>query len=478
MTPVRLPDPWSLFEAALWPLQQAQVHCSVLLAPQLSAEALAQLRDARLRRLLEHARTHSRLHARRLPSLPTCAPIDLHSLPVMSRAELMADFEAGLCDTDLDAGRVETWLRQPDRVGELIDGRWQVWESSGTHGQPGWFVQDRAALCVYDALESLRSAGAGALSTLATGGRMALLVATGGHFASIASFERLRRTQPWLAAVLRAFSILDPLPALVHSLNSWQPQVLATYPTAAELLAEQARAGRLQLPLRELWCGGETLRPAVRKRLEQAFGCRVRNSYGASEFFCIASECAAGGLHLNADWLILEPVDAEHRPVPLGAWPHTTLLTNLANHVQPLIRYALGDRVRFTGEPCRCGNRLPLIEVQGREDDTLQLLDRKGTAQSLLPLALSTVIEDEAGLFDYQLLQTGPQSLRLQLHTSDRPALLRARSALKQWLRARELGQVRVEGRLGCAPLLGRSGKLQRVLRLESCRLDRPDNEP
>ena len=41
MTPVRLPDPWSLFEAALWPLQQAQVHCAALLAPQLSAEAIA-----------------------------------------------------------------------------------------------------------------------------------------------------------------------------------------------------------------------------------------------------------------------------------------------------------------------------------------------------------------------------------------------------------------------------------------------------
>lgn len=478
MTPVRLPDPWSLFDAALWPLQQTQVHCAALLAPQLSAEALTQLRDARLRRLLDHARQHSRLHARRLPSLPAFSPIDLQSLPVLSRAELMADFEAGLCGSDLDAGRVETWLRQPDRVGELIDGRWQVWESSGTHGQPGWFVQDRAALCVYDALESLRGAGAGAWNTLAAGGRMALLVATGGHFASIAAFERLRRAQPWLAPQLRAFSILRPLSALVQALNDWRPQVLATYPTAAELLAEQARAGRLQVTLRALWCGGETLRPAVRERIEQAFGCRVRNSYGASEFFCLASECAAGGLHLNADWVILEPVDAEHRPVPVGDWPHTTLLTNLANHVQPLIRYALGDRVRITGEPCSCGNRLPLIEVQGREDDTLQLLDRKGATQGLLPLALSTVIEDEAGLFDYQLVQTGPQHLRLQLHTSDGQALRRARSALRQWLSARGLGQVRVEGRLGCAPLLGRSGKLQRVLRLEPCRVDGPAKEP
>ena len=41
-------------------------------------------------------------------------------------------------------------------------------------------------------------------------------------------------------------------------------------------------------------------------------------------------------------------------------------------------------------------------------------------------------LDSVRGRPDYQLLQTGPQSLRLQLHTSDRPALLRARSALSQ----------------------------------------------
>jgi len=42
--------------------------------------------------------------------------------------------------------------RQATRIGEPYLGRYVVWESSGTGGQPGVFVQNGAAMAVYDAL--------------------------------------------------------------------------------------------------------------------------------------------------------------------------------------------------------------------------------------------------------------------------------------------------------------------------------------
>ena len=44
----------------------------------------------------------------------------------------------------------------------------------------------------------------------------------------------------------------------------------------------------------------------------------------------IAFGCREGWLHVNADWVMLEPVDANYRPTPLGQISHTVLLTNLA----------------------------------------------------------------------------------------------------------------------------------------------------
>ncbi|HYN65210.1 MAG TPA: hypothetical protein VES36_11460 [Candidatus Limnocylindrales bacterium] len=91
----------------------------------------------------------------------------------------------------------------------------------------------------------------------------------------------------------------------------------------------------------------------------------------------------------------------------------TTLLTNLANHLQPLIRYDLGDCLTLHSKGCACGSHLPVIEVQGRSDDTLRLGRPGAQAVRVLALALSTVLEDDAGLFDFQLVQQGPCELLL-----------------------------------------------------------------
>ena len=53
-----------------------------------------------------------------------------------------------------------------------------------------------------------------------------------------------------------------------------------------------------------------------------------------------------------------------------------------------------------------------MIEVQGRSDDTLRLQGRPGHGTvDVLPLALSTVLEEQAGLYDFQLVQQGPRDL-------------------------------------------------------------------
>ena len=61
----------------------------------------------------------------------------------------------------------------------------------------------------------------------------------------------------------------------------------------------------------------------------------------------------------------------------------------------PLARNrSVGKRVEFRGR------HLPVIDVQGRCDVTLSFGCEPGCIISVLPLALSTVLESEAGLFD------------------------------------------------------------------------------
>jgi phenylacetate-CoA ligase len=146
-----------------------------------------------------------------------------------------------------------------------------------------------------------------------------------------------------------------------------------------------------------------------------------------------------------------------------GEFGATTLLTNLSNHVQPIIRYDLGDRVRFVPGVCSCGSALPVIEVQGRADDVLTLEDAPGHAVHLAPLALTTVLEDGAGVFDFQLAQRGPHALRLDVFGG--ASSKGAADALRVFLREQGLGSTRVQCHSESRPAeRGRSGKQRRVV--------------
>lgn len=428
-------------------------------------QMLAERQRLRLSALLQAARA-SPIYRRRLAGhrddgvLDGIAPVD--------KRELMQHFDAWVTDPALQLPDLQAFVADPARIGDAFEGRFVVWESSGSSGEPGLFVQDARAMAVYDALEGLRRAPLNPLrrwfDPWCLGERIAFVGATSGHFASTVSMQRLRRLQPGLAQRLRGFDFLQPLPELIGQLQAHAPTVLATYPSAALLLAEEARAGRLQLSLAELWTGGESLSAPMRAEIEAAFGCPVANSYGASEFLAIAVPCRLGVLHLNADWVLLEPVDARGHAVPAGVCGATTWLTNLANHVQPLIRYDIGDRVTLHAQPCACGSPLPAMDVQGRADDMLRLHDARGRAVLLLPLALVTVLED-AGVLDFQLVQTGARSLRLGIGPGHAEADARhARDALREYLGRQGLAGVRLELQRDMPRRTGRSGKLQRVV--------------
>ena len=215
--------------------------------------------------------------------------------------------------------------------------------------------------------------------------------------------------------------------------------------------------------------GGEALGAAAREHVQRSFNAVVRSSYGASEFLPIAWECAHGHLHVNEDWVLLEPVDEHYRPVPRGHSSHSVLLTNLANLTQPLIRYDLGDQVTLHAKRCSCGSPFPALEVAGRRDDVLRVpsLRHKGETVSLLPMALCTVVEEQCGLFDFQLQQRDDHTLVLRVPQDGaeaRAAIDRCRGALQDFAAAQGAEPILVLGELGCPVPRGRSGKACRML--------------
>lgn len=466
--------------SCLLPVWESAAITADVAAATTDRAGLAARQQRRLARLLRAAvqgsALYRQLYAPWLQAGQAPGSLPLQELPVVHKRQLMARFADWVTDPALALPALRRFTSDPARIAEPWLGRYTVWESSGSSGEPALFVQDAQAMAVYDALEALRRPQrrpwmARCMDPLGLAERLVFLGATSGHFASTVSLERLRHLHPTLAASVHSLSFLQPADTLVRQLHALDPTVVATYPTAAVLLAEEQAAGRLAVSPREVWTGGETLTPGMRRFIEANLRCQVANSYGSSEFLALAGECAQGRLHVNADWVLLEPVDGAGQPVPLGHPSSSVLLTHLANTVQPLIRYDLGDRVTLhAAATCGCGSALPVIEVQGREDDCLILPARHGGHPvRLLSLALSTVLEDDAGLFDFQLLQASPQELRLSTGASGpaaRASLQRARQVLRAFIDGQGGLPPHLSCRSGTPGRRGRSGKIPRIVRL------------
>ena len=376
-------------------------------------------RQARLHRLIEYARSASPYYRERYAAVPRGVH-DLRKLPPVSKSDLITNFDGWATDPSVTRETAAAFISDPKRVGQLYLDRYVAFSTSGTTGTPAVILQDRGAMSVYRALFLARLlpeliAAGNVRPFLESRARTATIIATGGHFASSVVEALVRSRHPWLAGRNRTFSLMAPLPELVRALNEFRPAVVGSYPTALSVLAGEQSAGRLRIAPALLLSGAERLSPPLGKRISETFRCPVRDTYAASEFMGIAFECRYGRLHLNSDWLILEPVDAAGEPVAPGKASHTTLLTNLANRVQPLIRYDLGDSVTVFPAACPCGSPLPVIRPEGRRDEILWIGFADGASRPLIPLVLATAVEETRGLLKYQVLQAGPRRLRLRI---------------------------------------------------------------
>jgi phenylacetate-coenzyme A ligase PaaK-like adenylate-forming protein len=387
-------------------------------------QGIARRQQERLAALASYARTHSRYFAHLYREVPEPCT-DAGQLPVVTKTEMMSHFDDWVTDPAITRQGVEAFIADPSLIGHDYLGRYVVCTTSGSTGTPAMLVHDHGALTVYNVLGYIRSLpvfvstlrNIGAL--LRGKGHLASVFVTGGHFLGNTMMARRSRTMPWRAKTQRLFSALAPTPQLVRELNAFQPVMLGGYPSVLEVLAQEQQAGRLHIHPIVINAAGETLTDAARRQIVTSFDCPVSNYYGSSEAVGLTFECKRCQLHVNSDWYLLEPVDEEDRPVPTGQLSCAVLVTNLANRVQPLIRYKMGDRVTLSPDLCPCGSPFPVISVIGRTDEVLTFPARQGGTVQILPLAIVTVAEETPGVYSCQLIQREPLKLTVRLAARD-----------------------------------------------------------
>jgi phenylacetate-CoA ligase len=350
----------------------------------------------RLRELLARAAANSPFHARRLAGIGVdrFEPGDLPRLPVMTKAELMSQFDDVVTDRRLTLRRVQAHLDASKDSASLLLDTHVCLATGGSSGVRAVFVQTVGEYMDYMA-SFIRP---GVARNAAAGARPDDLVV-----AVVAAPSPVHSSGLATAAIsgpVRLVSVPATLPLadMVRRLNDLQPPALTGYPTMLAVLAAEQRAGRLRIAPTAVTTASEQLTEEDRAAITGAFGVPVTDLFCAAEGLIGHTEPGGRVLTFATDMCVAELVDAGNQPVPPGATADKVLLTNLHNFTQPLIRYELTDR--FTRQPDDPAGRLRAT-VEGRAEYVFRYGD-----VAVHPRAFDTALDGEPAVTEYQVRQT------------------------------------------------------------------------
>jgi phenylacetate-CoA ligase len=366
------------------------------------------LRLGRLRATADHAAEHSPFYRALLGgSAPDLTSFDgLQGIPVTSKAEITA---SGL-------GRASAASVLRPRT---------TWRTSGSSGVPFVFDVDLTYGARHDAQRAYVYRRAG----LAPGSPIVEVLGFGDHLAARkqVSYPTFRRTvvgygRPDLTAV-----VLEAAPALLYGNRS-------------HLLAigdEVATWGR-RPPLQFVCSSSETLHPADRDRLFDAFAAPVLEVYGSAEASNIAFR-----LDGDESWTTFEPrilvevLDQSRQPVPAGQTGEI-VVTTLTEPTAPLLRYATGDLARVAAGSSRGSSGLRLGSLEGRLTDALVDVDGRRVGFWSVAYAAFWAADDIARhVRRWQVNQLGDRSVTVSLELTDDGDVQAVTPAIEQHVRSK-----------------------------------------
>ncbi|MBO6310513.1 MAG: phenylacetate--CoA ligase family protein [Oribacterium sp.] len=400
-----------------------------------SRQKTEKIQKDRLKKLVSYARENSPYYKRLFSDIPD--DFCLSDLPPTFKPEMMSNFDSVLTDRNINMERIEEFTSDTGRVGHMIDGKYLIFKTSGSTGNPAVVLYDKHCIDVSSAIAAFRTFARDEdfKAFMKHGKKTAGVFANYGFYLACGMSRYLQLKMPSKQTKITV-DVNAPEEQIVKELNDFQPAMLSGYPSNLSLLADSAG---LDIHPDVVITGGELLTDEIRKKLTDRFGCYVQTHYSCTEGGEIACECPEKHLHINEDWIIAEPVDKNNAPVGYGVLSDKLLITNLANRIQPFIRYELTDRVIVHDEKCPCGRNTRWLEIEGRTDDILTF-----GSVSIAPMSLYKILEEVKSIRRFQFVQTASDRAELRIVSDNRQsAFIQARDELLRFFE--EKGAANVE---------------------------------
>ncbi|GAB7386422.1 phenylacetate--CoA ligase [Bacillaceae bacterium] len=211
----------------------------------------------------------------------------------------------------------------------------------------------------------------------------------------------------------------------LHAMLENGATVLLCTPSYALHLAEVAKEQRVDIknsPVRIIITAGEPggSVPAVRARIEEAWGAKCFDHVGMTEMGAYGySCCKQTGIHINEAQFLAEIIHPETL-APVGEGEKGELvLTNFGRYGYPAIRYRTGDIVVNSSAPCSCGNPYRLLPggIIGRRDDMVVI---RGV--NIFPQSIESIVREYAAVQEFSIIyytEHGLDQVKVQIEADE-----------------------------------------------------------
>ncbi len=189
---------------------------------------------------------------------------------------------------------------------------------------------------------------------------------------------------------------------LIKKFNHFKPEILYGYPSSLfNFIQLSINRKKILYSPKLIITHAENLLPGFVNMFKSVFPTvKIVNQYWTTEAN-LGVSCPEGNIHIDEDTVICELINKNSEGTG------DLLITNLYSFDMPIIRYKVGDRVRFSESECSCGRKSKVIEsIEGRENDVFELPDGRK-----LPFTVLLVSRYGENILFYQMVYSKNKAL-------------------------------------------------------------------
>jgi phenylacetate-CoA ligase len=200
---------------------------------------------------------------------------------------------------------------------------------------------------------------------------------------------------------------------VLQDIEEYKPKVIRCYPDPLLYLARSKKKNlKFTYNPKSINTTGNILFPEVRKEIEEAFNCKIFDSYScegnSNVFECPTHTC----YHSTEEYGISEVLNENSENITKGIGK--LISTDLWNLAHPFIRYDTHDLIEVDDSICSCGRQhLKINRIIGRDNDFISIPSGRHFVVYDFTIFFSTNANLNKAIDEFQVINKGDEVLIL-----------------------------------------------------------------